>query len=538
MKKNYKIKHTSNNNPKKVPASKTDNVFLLFIVGIYFTLLIIGVIKHEMWRDEWQAWLIAIDSHSLRELYENCRYEGHPILWHLLLFIITSFSHNPFYMQLLHIGIATISVFLFNRYSQLPVWQRILFTFGYYSLYEYSIIARSYSLDLMLVLLFCTLYKNKGQNFIWIFFVLSLLANNSLYGLATACCLVAFLLLDYKINKSYWNYEIVSKYKLSISLFIFLLCACFSLIQIKPESDHERNISFLHLFNVDIIKFISSRIYNAYILIPELKIFPTWNEGAYVSNSAKEPFLSLLIFFGAIFILVRKPIVCALYVVGTIGMVYLVGVVGCYSPRYIGHIFIFFVTAIFLSNQFPDEIFSNKILNKWAQIGKSLQSVFIFIVFGCQMIVGIAYYYNDFLKPFSMSKKAAQYIYDKKMESLPIVGTRDYVLSNLAALLGKKIFYPERNAFASFIIWDGNRNLNRPFEAIIHNVDSLLTGVHPKVLLILNYPLTYMNGNSQFLFTNGMLSSTIRLSFLNKFEGGMVKDESYYIYIASKKSSP
>jgi len=39
---------------------------------------LIGVYNHEPWRDEFQAYLIARSSHSLGELFQNIKYEGHP----------------------------------------------------------------------------------------------------------------------------------------------------------------------------------------------------------------------------------------------------------------------------------------------------------------------------------------------------------------------------------------------------------------------------------------------------------------------------
>ena len=43
------------------------------------------MMQHAMWRYEMQAWLLARDSQTLGDLFFNLRYEGHPALWHLLL---------------------------------------------------------------------------------------------------------------------------------------------------------------------------------------------------------------------------------------------------------------------------------------------------------------------------------------------------------------------------------------------------------------------------------------------------------------------
>src|ERR1700677_3760207 len=77
--------------------------YSIIVTGVFFLIVLFGLIHHEMWRDELQAWLLARDSHSVFELLKNMRYDGHPPLWHFFLFLITRFTHNPVYMQALHL---------------------------------------------------------------------------------------------------------------------------------------------------------------------------------------------------------------------------------------------------------------------------------------------------------------------------------------------------------------------------------------------------------------------------------------------------
>src|SRR5258708_2333734 len=80
----------------------------------------IGLARHEMWRDEIQAWLIPAGSASLGELIHNLRYEGHPALWHILLWIVTRVTTRPEAMQVLHLAISAAAVFLFARNAPFP----------------------------------------------------------------------------------------------------------------------------------------------------------------------------------------------------------------------------------------------------------------------------------------------------------------------------------------------------------------------------------------------------------------------------------
>ena len=80
------------------------------VLLIFFILSLIGILHHEIWLDEAQHFLIARDSKNLQELIGACRIEGHPVLWDILLFVITRFSSNPFWMQFVHILISCAAI--------------------------------------------------------------------------------------------------------------------------------------------------------------------------------------------------------------------------------------------------------------------------------------------------------------------------------------------------------------------------------------------------------------------------------------------
>lgn len=50
------------------------------------------MLRHEMWRDELQSWMIGRDSSSLGSLVEAVRYERHPVVWYFLLFVLSRFT--------------------------------------------------------------------------------------------------------------------------------------------------------------------------------------------------------------------------------------------------------------------------------------------------------------------------------------------------------------------------------------------------------------------------------------------------------------
>ena len=70
-----------------------------------------------MWRDELQAWLLARDSDTPITLLGNLKYEGHPGLWHLILMPLTRLPFGPVSMQIVHVLIASLSIFVLFAYA-------------------------------------------------------------------------------------------------------------------------------------------------------------------------------------------------------------------------------------------------------------------------------------------------------------------------------------------------------------------------------------------------------------------------------------
>lgn len=94
------------------------------IILLFFSFGLIGIFHHEMWRDELQSWLIAKDSSSMVDLFNNLRYEGHPALWHSCLYLITRFTHNPLAMQIFHLLLATGVIYVFIEFSPFTLFQK------------------------------------------------------------------------------------------------------------------------------------------------------------------------------------------------------------------------------------------------------------------------------------------------------------------------------------------------------------------------------------------------------------------------------
>jgi hypothetical protein len=50
---------------KEIKLATTPVRFALMVTGGFFVIALLGMLSHEMWRDEHQAWLVARDANSL-----------------------------------------------------------------------------------------------------------------------------------------------------------------------------------------------------------------------------------------------------------------------------------------------------------------------------------------------------------------------------------------------------------------------------------------------------------------------------------------
>lgn len=131
---------------------RTANIvsFLAFIAAIAW--LKFGF--HELWKDEWQAWLLARDLGWV-DMLAFLDYEGHPALWYIYLKMarsLTAASGLPeaSVIQAAHfLIVAGVYAILFFR-LRFSLWLRIALGAGFFLLFEYGVVNRGYALTALL----------------------------------------------------------------------------------------------------------------------------------------------------------------------------------------------------------------------------------------------------------------------------------------------------------------------------------------------------------------------------------------------------
>ena len=130
----------------------------------------------------------------------NIATQPHPPLWYVMTWVLARFTGDLHAMQLLSLAIGTATAYLFASRAPLPLLHRALFCFGYFPLFEYTLISRSYGLDLFFVVLSALSTPSDPRRVPRLALTLALLANVHLLG--TVIAGVLWLLLAWDASRS------------------------------------------------------------------------------------------------------------------------------------------------------------------------------------------------------------------------------------------------------------------------------------------------------------------------------------------------
>ncbi|MGF1591243.1 MAG: hypothetical protein ACFCU7_18760 [Pleurocapsa sp.] len=539
--------------------SKADLTLYSLLLITFFMVSAIGIVNHEMWRDELEAWLIARDSNSLADLLDNLKYIGHPSLWYLCLYFLAKLTYNPLIMQLLHLIIATVVVFVFLYYSSLSNLQKTLFCFSYFPLYEYGIISRNYSLGVLLIFTCCSLLGREKNNYLFVAIVLALLCHVNAYSLIIGFVFALVLFTEALIKIFWFNRESIRKSNLIISITIYLCGLLTAMMQIIPpnylsnqpelvgavnQANQPDKSSFAttiieNSLTADLgIDKVVTGIWRSYIPIPDFFNQHLWGTNI-LTDSQQLPriasinsapiiatFLSLLLFliFAAIF--VRQPKVFLIYTGGTL-LITLFGLVATMPAlRHNGHLFILLIACywIFLDNSRANFLALNQYYYNFIQHSifrflNKYKSILLTSILFIQFYAGVKIYTLDLIKPFSNSQDAAIFIQQNKLADYIIIGSPDLKVSPISAWLNRPIYYPEVEDFGTFTVWipkSTKHNTDITQQEIIEQVEQL-SKKSSKLLLLLD----------RKLFTT---NSELSFDLIGSFDNSSLVEEDFFLY--------
>jgi hypothetical protein len=149
-----------------------------------------------MWRDEFEIFSIALSSSSLADLLVKMRYEAHPALWYVLVWLVTRATSDPMGMQMLHIGLAAVVWIIVYVSSPFSRFEKILLLLSYFLFWEYFVISRNYVLIALIAFSFVILRERRPRPDFVLWLMLGLLSNTHMYGAIWSMALALVLAME------------------------------------------------------------------------------------------------------------------------------------------------------------------------------------------------------------------------------------------------------------------------------------------------------------------------------------------------------
>jgi hypothetical protein len=492
-------------------------VFICTVVSVYFCVLFFNIINHEMWRDELEPWLVVKDSSSFFAIFEKLKYVGHPALWYVLLYPLSRIFDQPVVMQYYHLMFAVAAIYIFLKFSPFERLHKILLVFSYFFLFEYATISKNYILGVLSVFTFCALFETRRKSYVVLSLTLFFLSQSSAFGLMLAGLFGLAVFIEALIDKDIRTALPKRKTDMLLSIFIVLFGLTVSYLAMRPSPDCWTANPLYLKFDLDKIMKTAGTIWQVFFPIPEFKR-SFWNTNI-LNSTGLQAVLSCLITGFSLLLFIRKPIVLTLFVSGTAVIVFFTYFKFYGFLRHFGHLFLLFIVCLWLSGHFADRKIKARFLLRMTDTALRYKRVFITVILSAQLFAGVFASAMDWVYPFSQSKKAAEFIQNRQLDRLLIIGDFDYAVAPITAYINKNIYYPRTDRFGSWIIWNKlwwKVHIAEFDPNIINYIEPLKNRRRGDVLIILTYD--FGAGNP----------ACFRLKIFDK---AIVKDENYYLYL-------
>lgn len=502
---------------------KKELQYTLILTAIYFAVGWIGMLHHEIWFDEAQAWLIARDSRTFFDLLQNLQYEGHPLLWHLLLFIITKFTSDPFWMQVVHLFLATATVFIFLKNAPFRWTFKILFIFGYFMLFEYSILSRNYMLGVLFLFWACSYYTQRKEKFIAISLLLAAAVNVHLFFAVPA--LLLFVLLAYE---QFSKGNFFPKSSFILGNLILLTGFLFFVYQLIPPVDSLFFHKGIPVSLYERLSQSSSFLVKGILPLPDFSLEHFWNTNLLINLSKPIALLfTLILFVLPCFLFYKKLRILAFVYLSFFGLFILSYLTQISATRHCGVAFIVLIVGLWLNEQTESQENNlQKIIGRY-QLHRLKNPILYFILI-VQAVAGIHVYAADLQQPFSTSKDLAGYLKSNKLHQKEIV-VISFEGIPLSALLQKKVCFLTENGNKSYFNYKYDHKINRTEEEIITLLENYKMPQH--AVIFVSY-LSLKSYNKPIMWTK--INKKMYIRGLRIFENAIFEGSGVYVYEIAK----
>jgi len=463
-------------------SSKLTLLYIFFVA-----LLLSNISSHELWRDETDAWLVARDSTSIRELLSNVRNTGRPPLWYLLLYGASHVNEDILLLQVMTFLISASALSLVVFVMEGTIRKKLFLLSGFYFLFGFSVLSRDYSLILLLVISLFIVYRNNRSLKTRLKVILMIcipLSSINIFGILVVLAILTSITLSvassaFRIIKTSKGIVVLS----AVNLAWLLVMISISL----PPKDHV--FSVYPPYEVRDLSYNSLKIifWKSIGFFAQV-VFPFW-ENFQVSHLTTIP--ALIGFVLLVFLVRNLERELKLVAVCSITFFYLFHIFG-YSPFWWHRGTLTIVLVLLGFSLLIDSRTSS------TDIGKLAVTIFLLIqVAGSFFGLGRTFWGEA---PYSNAENASVFISTICAENKLIVAESDLSSSAISAYLPDfSLFYLNRERFGTFTSWKASDWTNPILSWM--EVESRSGGLSPCAYILLgNSPIQPPAGFSKARF--------------------------------------
>lgn len=193
------------------------NKLFLICVIVWVLVTLLRVAFHQPWYAESHAYMLA-QNYSILDLIAEMRVEGHLLIWYLLIMPFAKLKlWYPYPMLIINWIFAFVALLLMWKKAPFHPVTKAIITFSYPFLAELPVVARCYSIGVMLLVIITSLYHKSLKHPIWYSVLIFLCANTSVMALFGVTAFGIIFVCD--LIKGALNNEVSKKdFRISFSI--------------------------------------------------------------------------------------------------------------------------------------------------------------------------------------------------------------------------------------------------------------------------------------------------------------------------------
>lgn len=416
-----------------VSSTVTTRAIGITLIALWLAGVVLVTLNHEYWRDEVRAWSLARQATSPFELPALVRYEGHPLLWYLLLFIGTSIVDSPLILPITSTLVALAAVMLFLWRSPFALWAKVLFIFGALPFYEYAVVARNYGVSMLLLFAAAACYRWRFTQPLRLAIVLALLANTNVHSAMLTGLLSALWFWDCirssdSAIRKRWAPFMASGVVVALGIGL-------SVAVIWPPED-----SVLVSRAVAAPRFVTAALS---VAIHPAKVFGE------LTPAFVPPWVTSVLLLSAIAGLARQPRFALTAFAGMVALGTLFAVVYPGSFRHQGLLLILLVVLYWLAlNDTPHRAPEPRHLLRSIGLNGAVVALFLAALVQTRYFAA-----QDLRRPMSSSKTLAEFLAHSAYRDAIIVAEPGYYAEALPYYASNRIYFPRERRFGTTVKW-------------------------------------------------------------------------------------